>query len=259
MREIERLEDVGQQQQGRVALVTGGAVGLGRSFASRLASAGAAVVVGYHSVSADEAVAEITADGGVAVGMRMDVTDRREVDDAIQQVLERFGRIDTLVNNAGGLVARVTVAEMSDDHWRTVLDLNLTSAFYCTRAVAPHLGVGGRIINVSSLAAENGGGPGAAAYAAAKAGLIGLTRACAKELGGRGITVNAISPGFIGDTPFHAQFSTIESQQSMISQAAVGRAGVPGDVSAMVAYLASADAGFVTGAVFDINGGSYFT
>jgi len=250
---------VGHQESGRVALVTGGAVGLGRSIASRLAAAGAAVVVGYHSESADAAVAEIAASGGVAVGIRMDVTDPPQIEDAVQDILERFGRIDTLVNNAGGLVARVTVGEMSDDHWRTVIDLNLTSAFYCTRAVAPHLGAGGRIINISSLAAENGGGPGGAAYAAAKAGMIGLTRACAKELGGRGITVNAVAPGFIGDTPFHAKFSTIESQRSMIEQAAARRAGTPDDVSAMVAYLASADAGFVTGAVFDINGGSYFT
>jgi 3-oxoacyl-[acyl-carrier protein] reductase len=140
-----------------------------------------------------------------------------------------------------------------------VLDLNLASAFYCTRAAAPHLGRGGRIVNVSSQAAENGGGPGASAYAAAKAGLIGFTRAAAKELGGRGVTVNAVAPGFITDTPFHATFSSMESQRSMVAQAAVARAGEPADVAAVVAFLASPEAGYVTGTVTDINGGSYFT
>ena len=163
------------------------------------------------------------------------------------------------MNNAGGLVARVRIDEMSDDHWDRVLALNLSSAFYCTRAAAPHLGPGGRIVNVSSQAGQGGGGPGASAYAAAKAGLIGFTRASAKELGGRGITVNAIAPGFIGDTPFHATFSTPEAQQAMAAQAALGRAGVPDDVAAVVAFLASPGSGYITGTVSDVNGGSYFT
>ena len=105
----------------------------------------------------------------------------------------------------------------------------------------------------------NGGGPGAAAYAAAKAGLIGFTRAAAKEMGARGVTVNAIAPGFIDDTPFHATFSSIEAQRAMVAQAAMGRAGVPSDISALVGYLASADSGFLTGVVIDVNGGAYFS
>ena len=163
------------------------------------------------------------------------------------------------MNNAGGLLARVAIAEMTDEHWHRVLELNLSGAFYCTRAAAAHLGPGGRIVNLSSLAAENGGGPGATAYAAAKAGLVGFTRAAAKELGGRGITVNAIAPGFIDETPFHATFSSADAQQAMIAQAAVGRAGSPADVAALVSYLASPEAGFVTGTVIDVNGGSYYT
>jgi 3-oxoacyl-[acyl-carrier protein] reductase len=140
-----------------------------------------------------------------------------------------------------------------------VLALNLTSVFYCTRAAAAHMVEGGRIVNLSSQAAQGGGGPGASAYAAAKAGLIGFTRAMAKELGPRGITVNAIAPGFIDDTPFHATFSTPEAQASMVAAAAVGRAGTPADVAAAVAYLVSPEAGFVSGAVLDLNGASYFT
>jgi len=243
----------------RVALVTGGAVGLGRAISMRIAADGVAVAIGYHSHAPDDLVEAITSQGGRAIGVRMDVTDREQVDAAISTAVERFGRLDILVNNAGGLLARVTIDAMTDDHWDRVLELNLTSAFYCTRAAVAHLGPGGRIVNLTSLAAENGGGPGAAAYAAAKAGLIGLTRAAAKELGPRGVTVNAIAPGFIGDTPFHATFSSIDAQRAMVAQAAMGRAGEPTDIAALVSYLASPGAGFLTGVVVDVNGGSYFT
>ena len=243
----------------RVALVTGGALGLGRAIAVRLAADGVAVAIGYHSHPGDEAVAEIVAGGGEALGVRLDVTDRHGVDEAVAEVVTGLGRLDILVNNAGGLLARVSIEDMSDDHWHRVLELNLTSALYCTRAAAPHLGRGGRIVNVSSMAAQNGGGPGATAYAAAKAGLIGFTRAAAKELGGKGVTVNAVTPGFIGQTPFHATFSSVEAQRAMVAQAAVGRAGEPADIAAIVAYLASPDSGYMTGTVSDVNGGSYFT
>lgn len=243
----------------QVALVTGGAIGIGRAICLRLAADGVAVAIGYHTHSADDTVAEITGQGGVAISVLIDVTDHESVAGAIGDVVGRLGGLDILVNNAGGLLARVAIAEMSDAHWDAVIALNLTSAFSCTRAVISHLGQGARVINISSLAAENGGGQGAAAYAAAKAGMIGFTRAAAKELGGRGITVNAITPGFITDTPFHETFSTSEAQRAMVAQAAVGRAGEPSDVAAVVAYLASPEAGFVTGAVIDLNGGSYFT
>jgi 3-oxoacyl-[acyl-carrier protein] reductase len=250
---------VGQHQERRVALVTGGAHGLGRAIALRLASDGVAVAIGYHTQPADEALADIEARGSEAFALPLDVTDRRRVDAAVAELIHRFGRLDILVNNAGGLLARLAIDETSDDHWHRVLELNLTGAFYCTRAALPHLGPGGRIVNVSSMAAQNGGGPGATAYAAAKAGLIGLTRAAAKELGGKGVTVNAISPGFIGDTLFHETFSSPDAQRAMVAQSAVGRAGEPADVAAVVAYLASPAAGFMTGTVSDVNGGSYFT
>ena len=246
-------------EERRVALVTGGAGGLGRAIALRLAADGIAVAIGHHATQADEVIAEIEAHGGEAVPLALDVTDRRRVDAAVAELVARLGRLDILVNNAGGLLARVTIDEMSDDHWLRVLELNLTGAFYCTRAAAPHLGRGGRIINVSSTAAQNGGGPGASAYAAAKAGIIGFTRAAAKEFGGRGVTVNAVAPGFIGDTAFHTTFSSPEAQQAMVAGTALGRAGTPADVAAVVAYLASPESGYMTGTVSDINGGSYFT
>lgn len=243
----------------RVALVTGGALGIGRAVAERLAADGLAVAIGHHSHPADDCLEAIAAGGGTGTAVELDVTDATSVNAAIVRVLEAFGRLDVLVNNAGGLLARVPIGEMTDDHWDRVLSLNLTGAFRATRAAIPHFAAGGRIVNVSSLAAEHGGGPGASAYAAAKAGLIGFTRATAKELGPRGITVNAIAPGFIEGTPFHTTFSTSEAQAAMAAGAALGRAGGPAEVAALVAYLASPDAAFVTGTVIDINGGSYFT
>lgn len=248
-----------KEQRRRVALVTGGAQGLGRAIALRLAADDIAVAIGFHAHPADEAVAAIEALGGTAIPLPLDVTDRRRVDEGVADLVARLGRLDILVNNAGGLLARVTIDEMSDEHWDRVIELNLTGAFYCTRAAVPHLRRGGRIINVSSNAAQNGGGPGASAYAAAKAGLIGFTRATAKELGGKGVTVNAIAPGFIGDTAFHTAYSSPELQQAMVAQTALRRAGEPADVAAVVAYLASPEAGYMTGTVSDINGGSYFT
>jgi 3-oxoacyl-[acyl-carrier protein] reductase len=243
----------------RVAFVTGGAVGIGRAVALRLAADGLPVAIGYHARPAEDLASEIAAAGGEAIAVHVDATNRASVDAAVADVVGRLGGLDVLVNNAGGLLARVQVQAMSDDHWHQVLALNLTSAFYCTRAAAPHLGPGGRVVNLASQAAQNGGGPGASAYAAAKAGLIGFTRAMAKELGSAGVTVNAIAPGFIDDTPFHATFSSPEAQRSMVAATAVARGGLPADVAAAVSYLVSPEASFITGAVLDVNGGSYFT
>jgi 3-oxoacyl-[acyl-carrier protein] reductase len=157
------------------------------------------------------------------------------------------------------MVGRVPFAEMSDEHWHKVIDVNLSSALYCTRAALPYMRSGwGRILNMSSLAARNGGGPGSGAYAAAKAGLLGLTRGLAKELAPRGITVNAVAPGLILETPFHETFNTEAGRQAAIATIPLGRGGVPNDVAGAVLFLVSDLADFITGEVTEINGGAWF-
>ena len=169
---------------GRTALVTGGNTGLGRAIALALAQAGADVAVTYFSNASDQTVNDIRALGRTALAQRLDATNSAEIDRVILELAHALdGHIDILINNAGHLVGRVPLTEMSDEHWHKVIDVNLSSAFYCTRAVLPYMHTGwGRIVNMSSLAGRNGGGPGSMAYAAAKAGILGLTRSLAKEL-----------------------------------------------------------------------------
>ena len=165
--------------KGKTALVTGGSVGIGEAAAMALARSGVDVALTYLSHSAEEVMAQIRALGRQAAAFHLDATDSAAVNRVVGQAVQQLGgHLDILVNNAGGLVRRQSVAEMNDDYWHEVMDLNLSSALYVTRAVLPHMNTGwGRIINISSLAGENGGGPGPVAYAAAKAGMIGLTRA----------------------------------------------------------------------------------
>jgi 3-oxoacyl-[acyl-carrier protein] reductase len=243
---------------GRRALVTGAGTGIGRAIAVALARSGADVAITYRTHDAAPVVAEIEALGRAAVALLLDATDSTDVHDVVRRAAVALGGgIDVLVNNAGGLVGRVPVAAMSDEHWHAVLDVNLTSMFYVTRAVLEHMPDGGRIISISSQAGQNGGGPGAVAYAAAKAGMDGMTRGLAKELGSRRITVNSIAPGFIGETPFQDTFTPADAQRAAIAGIPVGRAGVPDDVAAAALYLASGSAGFTTGAVIDVNGGAW--
>ncbi|MCC2336221.1 SDR family NAD(P)-dependent oxidoreductase [Cellulomonas wangsupingiae] len=242
---------------GRTALVTGGGTGIGREVALALGRAGADVAVTYRTHDAAEVVAELRALGRTAEAFALDATDPQAVREVVAAAAQALGgRLDVLVNNAGGLVGRVPLAEMSAEHWHTVLDVNLTSAFLVTQAVLEVMPAGGRVVQVSSAAGQDGGGAGASAYAAAKAGMDGLTRALAKELGPRGITVNSVAPGFIGDTPFHARFTPETGQRAAVAGTLVGRAGTPQDVAAAVVYLAS-EPGFVTGAVLDLNGGGH--
>ncbi|HEX4214976.1 MAG TPA: SDR family oxidoreductase [Candidatus Dormibacteraeota bacterium] len=246
--------------KGRTALVTGGAVGIGRGIALELACAGADVAITYRSHDGDEVAGEIRALGRQACALELDATSGPAVADAVGRAAEALGRhIDILVNNAGGLVARQPVAEMTDEHWHTVIDLNLSSCFYCSREALRHMPEGGRIVNVSSQASRDGGGAGATAYAASKAGMNGFTRGLAKEVADRGITVNAVAPGLILDTPFHPTFTPKEAQEATIARIPVGRPGLPADVAALVLYLASPEAGFVTGCVIDVNGGIVLT
>jgi 3-oxoacyl-[acyl-carrier protein] reductase len=245
---------------GKTALVTGGNTGIGRAIALELARYGADVAITSYTNQSGETSAAIRALGRKTVQLRLDATSSDDVTQVVAQAAEALGgRIDILVNNAGHLIARVPVAEMDDTHWHKVIDVNLSSAFYCSRAVLPFMGGGwGRIVNVSSLAARNGGGPGAVAYSAAKAGLLGLTRGLAKELAPRGITVNAVAPGLILGTPFHDTFSTEEGKRATIAGIPLQRGGTPEEVAGAVLYLASDLAGFVSGEVIEINGGAWF-
>ena len=245
---------------GKKAIVTGGNTGIGRAIALALADAGADVGVTYFSNPGQDTVQAIRALGRKAIALQLDARDSAAVNEIIPQLAAGLdGRIDILVNNAGHMVARVPIGEMSDEHWRQVTDVNLSSAFYCTRAALPLMTSGwGRIVNMSSLAGRNGGGPGAAAYAASKAGLLGLTRGLAKELASRGITVNAVAPGLILETPFHENFNTKEGRERAVAGIPLKRAGVPEDVAGAVLFLVSDLAGFITGEVTEINGGRWF-
>ena len=210
--------------QGRVALVTGGARDIGAAVVRALAASGAAVVVNYHG-SADRAaalVAEIAQEGGRALAVQADVTRPDDVRRLLDATHDAFGRLDILVNNAGGLVARKPMAEMDVDFWRTVLDLNLTSVFLVTQAALPHMADGGAIVNLSSLAARDGGGGGAIAYSTAKGAVLTFTRGLSKELAPRRIRVNCVSPGLIATT-FHDTFTKPEVRQA-VAAAHVGRA-----------------------------------
>jgi 3-oxoacyl-[acyl-carrier protein] reductase len=245
---------------GTVALVSGGAIGIGEGIAVALADAGADVAVTCHQHPAHRVEQAITSRGRRALAVEMDATDPAAVRHAVQETIQRLGRLDIVVANAGGLLGRVPLAEMSDDHWHNVVDVNLSSAFYLARASLPHLTEHrGRIILITSMAASTGGAGGAGAYAAAKAGMTGLARALAKEVAARGITVNAIAPGLILGTPFHEQFTPPADQKNAISRIPLGRAGRPADVASLVTYLASESSSFLTGEVINLSGGQQLT
>jgi 3-oxoacyl-[acyl-carrier protein] reductase len=247
---------------GRRALVTGSGHGIGAAVALGLAQAGAEVVVHYgHSADkADETAKQIAELGVRTTVLQADVTDTAQVDALVARSAEFLGGLDVLVCNAGHLIGRESVETMTDEHYAAVMDVNLGATFRTVRAAIPHLKVSGRgrIVTMSSLAAHNGGGPGSAVYAAAKAGIRGLTKGLAKELAGSSITVNALAPGFIGDTPFHTTFTPPESQRAIVAGIPLGRAGTVQEVASAVTWLCSDGAGFVTGSTIDIDGGAWF-
>lgn len=246
---------------GQVALVTGGATGIGRATALALAARGADVAVHYHSneTDAQAVVSEVRASGARAEAFRADLTQGAELRRVVAEAQSALGSVDILVNNAGGLVGRAALADMSEEFFHEVMNVNVLTMVLACQAVAPGMIARrrGAIVNLSSLAAHNGGGPGASVYAAAKAAVIALTKAYARELAPHGIRVNAVSPGLIGGTPFHARFTKPEAFAATIGSIPIGRAGTPDDVGRVVAFLASEDAAFLAGETIEINGGMF--
>jgi 3-oxoacyl-[acyl-carrier protein] reductase len=225
-----------------------------------LAGSGARVAVNYFS-SADRAnalVAEVASGGGKAIAVKADVSKPAEAKRLIDETRAAFGgKINVLVNNAGGLIARKKLEEMDEEFWDTVLALNLKSVFLVTQAASPHLSEGAAIVNLSSLAARDGGGGGALAYSAAKGAVLTLTRGLSKELAPRKIRVNCVSPGLIATT-FHDTFTKPEIRQAVASRTSVGREGTAEDVANAVLFLASSASSYITGESIEINGGLYF-
>lgn len=243
--------------QGKVALVTGGGRDIGRAISQRLAAEGAHVVVNYcrDVQSAEETLRGIVAAGGSAELHRADVTEPAAVADLVATA---GPRIDILINCAGGMIARKTLADMDETFFDQVMTLNLKSAFYVIKAALPYIPEGGAIVNLASLAGRDGGGPGATIYATAKGALMTLTRGLAKELGPQGIRVNALCPGLIG-TSFHDTFSKPEGRAATAGNTSLRREGRPEEIASAVAFLASSEASFITGANVDINGGLNFS
>ena len=247
---------------GKTALVTGASTGIGAAVARAFAAEGMRVAVHYNSSAdaASQVVTDITAAGGSAFAVQADVRDSAAIRRVVQESHTRLGSIDVLVNNAGGLVQRVPIGEMSDELFDEVLHLNARSTLAFCREVVPLMraaGKGGSIINVSSVAARHGGGPGAYLYAGAKGFVSTATRGLAKELVADKIRVNAVAPGVI-QTPFHDRYSTPQMLESFRASIPMGRVGTPEECVGAFLYLASEQlSGYVTGQILEVNGGQY--
>jgi 3-oxoacyl-[acyl-carrier protein] reductase len=246
--------------KGKVAIVTGGARDIGRQASLKLAAAGAKVCVNYNSnkETADETLRLIKDAGGEAITVQGDMTKAADVKKLVNACVEAYGKtIHVLVNVAGGLMGRKTLADLDEDFWDAVIDVNLKSAYLATRETVPYMTEGGAIVNFSSQAARDGGGFGGVAYAASKGGVLSLTRGLAKELGPKGIRVNCVSPGMI-NTHFHNTFTKPEVRTNVAAATPLRREGEATEVGDLVLYLASDASSFINGESVEINGGTYF-
>ncbi len=247
--------------QGKVAIVTGGARDLGRAISVKLAAEGAKVCVNYFDNEGDakETLEMITNAGGEAIIVQGDMTKADDVKRLVGETVKAFGeKIDILVNVVGGIVGRKKITEQDEKWYDFLMDVNMRSCWLCTREVVPYMGDGASIVNFSSLAARDGGGPGASMYATAKAAVMTFTRAMAKELGPQGIRCNALCPGTIA-TSFHDRFNTPENRERMKQGYPLRREGTALEVADLVCYLASSESSYLTGTNIDINGGSFFS
>jgi 3-oxoacyl-[acyl-carrier protein] reductase len=244
---------------GRVALVTGGAVGIGRAAVLALARAGAVVGVHYHQSAdaAEETAALVRRSGGTAFLLPGDLTDEAQTNAVVDRLLAQAGRLDVLFNNAGSPLARARIEDCSTDLWRRVFDLNVTAAFLVTRRAIPALRASGRgsVVNNLTLSIQTGGANGAGPYAAAKGALQVLTRTLARELAPE-VRVNAIMPGVI-ETRHHETFSTPERMEEYRRQTPLARNGIAEEVAEAVLFLAGDASSFLTGALLDVNGGRF--
>ena len=244
---------------GKVVFVTGASTGIGAATAIAFGTSGAKVVIHYNSSKKEaEAVEKAikAKNGGETFLVKADVLNAAETKEMVKAVVDKFGRIDVLVNNAGGLLSRHPIEEMPEDLYTRVMDLNMTSTFRICKFVIPYMKkTGGSIINMSSMAARNGGGGGAVIYASSKAAVSTLTRGLAKELAPFKIRVNAVAPGIIL-TPFHDKYTAPEQLKGMIAQIPLARGARAEEIAGPMLFLASEElAGFITGEVLEINGG----
>lgn len=244
---------------GKVALVTGGATGLGAAIVERLAEDGAMVGCCYSKSEdkARELVQKLEAKGKKIFTVRMNLLNASEVKAGVQAIQEHFGQhIDILVNNAGDVFNGAPIDEMTEEAWDTIIGINLRGTFLCCKYCLPGMKAAksGRIINMSSISARSGGGPGGAHYAASKGGVEAFTRALAKECGPYNITANAVSPGVVY-TPMHERTNTPESLEKLRQLIPMQKLGVPDEVAGVVSFLCSEDARYVNGAIVPVNGG----
>lgn len=247
--------------QGKIAIVTGGARDLGRAISVKLAAEGAKVCVNYfdNEQDAKDTLDIISKAGGEAIMVQGDMTKAADVQHLVGETIKAFGeQIDILVNVVGGIVGRKTITEQDEKWYDFLMDVNMRSCWLCTREVVPHMANGGSIVNFSSLAARDGGGPGASMYATAKAAVMTFTRAMAKELGPQNIRCNALCPGTIA-TSFHDRFNTPENRERMRQGYPLRREGTAQEVADLVCFLASSESSYLTGTNIDINGGSFFS
>ncbi len=244
----------------KVAIVTGGARDIGRHVSLKLANAGIKVCFNYLSdpKNAEETLALIKASGGEAIAVQGDMTKAAEVKKLGDACLAAFGsKVDFLVNVAGGILGRKVLADLDEEFWDAVMDVNLKTVYLVCREIVPYMPSGSSIVNFTSQAARDGGGGGAMAYAAAKGGVLTLTRGLAKELGSKGIRVNAVSPGMI-NTSFHNTFTKPEIRANVAAATPLKREGKPEEVADLVFYLLSDSSSFINGESVEINGGSFF-
>lgn len=250
------MKQVKKDLSGRTAVVTGAARGIGRAVALKLAEAGAAVVVADINLrSVRKTGALVKARKAREIALPLDVADEVSIKELVEKTVEVFGKIDILVNNAG-IMERTRIWKISPEEWEKILRVNLTGPFLCTRAVLPLMKSSryGRIVNISSSAGRSVSTLGGAHYTASKAGLLGLTRATAKEAAPFGITVNAVCPGLI-DTEMARATTTMDELQSFIQSFPIKRLGSPDEIGDLVVFLCSEKASYITGASIDINGG----